>query len=315
VIHFSADGRELGRFGESGDGDGQLHLGGANSIAVTPDGSVLVADSWQKRIQRFSPSGAFREAWSSLGSCPSSAGDLLSAWDVAADPAGGAFITSFDSRVLHFGSDGVVDEELGIRGDNPGQFHVPGTLDVGADGTLTVNDEYNDRVQRFRHVAGSAGCGGSPPPEPPASPEQPSSPSTPSTPSETPASPPQFGIVGVGDITAPSLGLTPYQRGGISAIGFEATCSEDCTITASPRATVEVGRRERTVEMPEVTQAVAAGTQQHVALKPSDELVAALYQALTTRGGDASVRVDLKAVDGAGNVRDGSVEIELGWGR
>jgi hypothetical protein len=87
VAHYSANGTELERWGESGDGDGQFHLGAAQSIAVTPDGSVLVADSWQKRIQRFSPDGKFCEAWSSPGACTGN-DDLLRAWDVAADSSG-----------------------------------------------------------------------------------------------------------------------------------------------------------------------------------------------------------------------------------
>jgi hypothetical protein len=63
-----------------------------------------------------------------------------------------------------------------------------------------------------------------------------------------------------------------------------------------------------------VTQTVPAVTQGHVALAPSDELVAALYQALTTRS-NAEVRVDVKAADAAGNVGNGSVDIRLAYGR
>src|SRR3954447_2718571 len=105
VIHFAADGTELQRWGSNGDGDGQFHLGGAQSIAVAADGSVLVADSWQKRIQRFSPDGKFLGVWSSLGACTGD-DDIMRAWDITADPAGGAYIASFDSRVVHFGPDG-----------------------------------------------------------------------------------------------------------------------------------------------------------------------------------------------------------------
>jgi sugar lactone lactonase YvrE len=318
VAHYSADGTELQRWGESGDGDGQFHLGAAQSIAVTPDGSVLVADSWQKRIQRFSPDGKFREAWSSLGACTGN-DELLRAWDVAADSSGGAYIASFDSRIVHFGSDGSADEVIGIRGSNPGQFVFPGTLDVATDGALTVNDQYNDRIQRFRHVPDSPGCGGGSGGGGAGSGSGDGGSGSGSgdggagSGRDSPGT--QFGVVGVGDITPPSLGLTPYQRGGIRDLAFDATCSEECTVTAAPRATIEVGRRSRTVDLPAVTRTVPAGTQGHVALAPSDELVAAMYQALTTRGGKASVRVDVKAADAAGNVGTGSVDIRLAYGR
>ena len=319
VIHFDAGGHELQRWGSSGDGDGQFHLGGAQSIAVAADGNVLVADSWQKRIQRFSPSGQFLGVWSSLGACTGN-DDVMSAWDITADPAGGAYIASFDSRVVHFGPDGQATDVLGTHGSNPGQFVFPGTLDVDRDGTLTVNDSYNDRIQRFKHVAGSPGCDGqSPGGEGGGSPSPGSPPPTPGGgegggPASTEAGA-QFGVIGVGDITAPALGLTPVSGGGIRDVAFEATCSEDCTVVAKPRATIDAGRRSRTVDMPEITKSVAAGTRERVNLDPSDELVAAIYQALTTRGGGADVRVSLDVTDASGNLRNGSVEIELGWAR
>jgi sugar lactone lactonase YvrE len=312
VIHFSANGTELQRWGESGDADGQFHQGSAQAIAVAPDGTVLVGDSWQKRIQRFTPDGHFKDAWSDLGSCGAGTGsDLMSMWDIAADPAGGAYLTSFDSRIVHFAANGKADEVFGVRGANPGQFTFPGTLDVDSAGGLAVNDEYNDRIQRFRHVPGSANCagGGSTPAPAPGGGETPSSGGGGA--SSGPA--PQFGVIGTGDITAPSVGLTAYHDGGIADLAFEATCSEQCTVTARPRASITAGRRTREVDLQPVTVNVPAGTQQHVALKPSDELVAAMYQAITTRGGDASVRVSLDAVDGAGNVGHGSVSIDLGF--
>jgi hypothetical protein len=70
VAHYSANGTELERWGESGDGDGQFHLGAAQSIAVTPDGSVLEAGSRSRRPTRPATWAADRSTSDSHGARP-----------------------------------------------------------------------------------------------------------------------------------------------------------------------------------------------------------------------------------------------------
>jgi len=61
VHHFDANGNLIGSWGEPGSGPGQFHL--PHSVAVAPDGRVLVADRENERIQIFDPEGGFLAEW------------------------------------------------------------------------------------------------------------------------------------------------------------------------------------------------------------------------------------------------------------
>jgi DNA-binding beta-propeller fold protein YncE len=61
VHHFDAQGKLLGSWGEPGAGPGQFHL--PHSVAVAPDGHVLVADRENGRVQIFTPAGEFVTEW------------------------------------------------------------------------------------------------------------------------------------------------------------------------------------------------------------------------------------------------------------
>lgn len=61
VHHFAPDGTLLQSWGEPGTGPGQFHL--VHSVAVAPDGTVLVCDRENDRVQFFSPTGDFITEW------------------------------------------------------------------------------------------------------------------------------------------------------------------------------------------------------------------------------------------------------------
>jgi DNA-binding beta-propeller fold protein YncE len=46
---FSSDGRFISKFGSKGDGEGQLN--DPHGLALTPDGSICVADFRNNRVQ------------------------------------------------------------------------------------------------------------------------------------------------------------------------------------------------------------------------------------------------------------------------
>jgi DNA-binding beta-propeller fold protein YncE len=64
VHKFSRDGRHLLSWGEPGTGPGQFRL--PHGIAVGPDGTVVVADRENGRLQFFSPDGHFLKEWTEI---------------------------------------------------------------------------------------------------------------------------------------------------------------------------------------------------------------------------------------------------------
>jgi DNA-binding beta-propeller fold protein YncE len=65
VHRFNADGRLVNSWGSPGNGNGQFHL--PHSIAITPDGTLYVADRGNKRIQIFTADGEYRGMWTGMG--------------------------------------------------------------------------------------------------------------------------------------------------------------------------------------------------------------------------------------------------------
>lgn len=65
VHRFTADGTLKTSWGEPGHGPGQFHL--PHSIAITPDGTLYVADRANRRIQIFTPEGAYLGEWTGMG--------------------------------------------------------------------------------------------------------------------------------------------------------------------------------------------------------------------------------------------------------
>jgi sugar lactone lactonase YvrE len=65
VHRFTRDGRLLASWGMPGKGEGQFHL--PHSIAFDDKGLLYVADRANKRIQIFTPEGAFQGQWTGMG--------------------------------------------------------------------------------------------------------------------------------------------------------------------------------------------------------------------------------------------------------
>jgi DNA-binding beta-propeller fold protein YncE len=68
IVHFSAAGTELGRWGSLGAGNGQFQ--GPDDVEADPDGNVIVTDNGNHRVQVFSATGAFETKFGSLGPDP-----------------------------------------------------------------------------------------------------------------------------------------------------------------------------------------------------------------------------------------------------
>ncbi len=115
-------------------------------LAVAPDGSVWVADTWNHRVQKFAPDGQRLVVVDTLPDAAQPA--FYGPRDVAVDAAGRVYIADTgNKRIVVLDSEGRYLTHIGGSGLGPGQFEEPVGLAVDADGLLYVADTWNQRIQ------------------------------------------------------------------------------------------------------------------------------------------------------------------------
>jgi uncharacterized protein (TIGR03663 family) len=143
------------------DGDGPLATGDGQfleawGIAVSGDGRIYVADTWNHRLQVFDADGAFLAKWGSYGQTASEAHLFYGPRDVAVDTSGRVFVTDTgNKRIVVYDREGRLLHQWGGPGIGTGQFEEPVGLafapanGLDAGGLLYVSDTWNQRVQAF----------------------------------------------------------------------------------------------------------------------------------------------------------------------
>jgi DNA-binding beta-propeller fold protein YncE len=123
--------------GLGGTGRGQMD--GPNGLAIDPGGRLLVADSGNDRIERFSRSGRILDQWGSRGAGRSQFHDPF---DVTTDAAGHVYVADFfHQRIKKFSADGRFLRQW------PASY--PFALEAGPTGSIYVAEYYSDRVDKF----------------------------------------------------------------------------------------------------------------------------------------------------------------------
>ena len=154
VSVISPAGRVLRRWGTPGSGPGEFKfVTGApaattiiqGKIAVGLDGTVIVSDSGNARVQEFTPQGRFVRQFGSYGT---GKGRFLFPGDVAVDSAGNIYITDDQSETLtRFSPLGTVAWTIGGTAasdpDLVGHFHF---TRFDAHGRLVIANDDQDRV-------------------------------------------------------------------------------------------------------------------------------------------------------------------------
>lgn len=154
ILHLDSEGNLLHTLGEFGATDYNTNVaappGAFNEpwgIAVAPDGSVFVADTWNNRIQKFSPDGEFVAMWGLFGAAESPV-HFWGPRGVAVDSEGRIFVTDTgNKRVVVFDDQGNDLSAFGGAGMGVAQFDEPVGISVDDQGRVYVADTWNKRIQ------------------------------------------------------------------------------------------------------------------------------------------------------------------------
>lgn len=151
IQHFSSQGEFLNAWGSFADAaQGNAPGGTFNEpwgLAVAPDGSVYVADTWNHRLQKFTAAGEFVTMWGYFGQAEKPEA-FWGPRDVVVDAQGRVYVSDTgNKRVVIFGANGEYISQFGSLGMEPGQFDEPVGLALDAQGNIYVADTWNQRVQ------------------------------------------------------------------------------------------------------------------------------------------------------------------------
>jgi len=123
---------------QGGKGAGKGQFDSPTAIAVDPNGNVLIADTGNGRIEKFSPSGTFL----------TSIGQFEAPNGIAIDRGGSIYVAEIGSRhrVQKLTPDGKFIAEW--KGPEPG-FYGPRRIAIGPDGSIYVVDSGRNRIAKF----------------------------------------------------------------------------------------------------------------------------------------------------------------------
>jgi len=123
-------------------------------VAVAPDGSLFVSDTWNHRIQKFSPNGEFIKAWGYFGQAEAPDA-FYGPRGLATDAQGRLYVVDTgNKRIVIFDANGNFITEFGSAGVDVGQFDEPVGIAVDGEGNVYITDTWNQRVQTFQPSEG-----------------------------------------------------------------------------------------------------------------------------------------------------------------
>jgi DNA-binding beta-propeller fold protein YncE len=129
---------------DGGRGSDKGQLDAPKGIAVDGNGNILVADTNNSRIEKFSSAGSFR---STMGIKGIGYGQLGAPNGIAIDKAGNIYVADASKHVVEkLASDGIVVDEW--KGPAPG-FYGPRRIAIGPNDSIYVVDQGHTRIVKF----------------------------------------------------------------------------------------------------------------------------------------------------------------------
>ncbi len=150
----------LGQAPGSGTEDGQFK--DPIGVTVAPDGTILVVDSGNARVQRFRADGSFLDIWgqSDFGSIFTRTSNGLGPTGITVAPDGLTWVAdTWGHRVVALDANGQLTRTIGAAtvdlgddparvSESPGSFFGPRAIAI-SDDAIYVVDTGNERVQKF----------------------------------------------------------------------------------------------------------------------------------------------------------------------
>jgi DNA-binding beta-propeller fold protein YncE len=158
---FNPDGSFLRQWGstcrlDSGEGcigDGRGQFNEPWGIAVGPDGSVYVSDTWNGRVQKFDDQGNFVAMYGQFGSTNGELGEPSFFYGPRAVVVGQDgnlhIMDTGNKRVVVLSPDLEFVNQYGGGGVTEGRFDEPVGLAQDGEGNWYVADTWNRRIQKF----------------------------------------------------------------------------------------------------------------------------------------------------------------------
>jgi len=112
---------------------------------VNSVGNVLVADTYNHRIQTFDCNGGFISKWDSYGSSETFDRPI----DIAIDSTGNMYIVELSDCVKKFNSAGEFISKWGATGSSNGLFDWPIAIAIDSLDNVYIADNDNNRIQKF----------------------------------------------------------------------------------------------------------------------------------------------------------------------